>query len=131
MHFGVDNKEASIQKQSEPLNINYSERVFATLENTINGEVSQQTTFYYHQDKDIIWAEYAGGSIVKGFLVGFVDEECNLQFSYEHINMNKEIRIGQCRRTPEILNTGRLKMHEEWQWLNRDRSKGSSQLIEI
>ena len=45
-------------------------RVFAGVENSSTGEVGQSTIFTYHQDQDIIWAEYSGGSIIRGYLVG-------------------------------------------------------------
>lgn len=109
----------------------YNGRIFTTKENTSNGEVDSKTIFHYFQDDNGVWGEYAGGEIVKGFLVGFVSQDNSLLFNYVHTNTAGIIRSGTCTSVPEILPDGRLLMHEKWQWLNGDRSKGESLLIEI
>jgi len=45
---------------------NFDGKVFVSIANTENGEVGEDTLFHYHQDGDIVTAEYEGGSIVKG-----------------------------------------------------------------
>ncbi len=45
----------------------YDGRRFITKMNSENGEVSEQTTFTYHQNGKLLWAEYSGGNIFKGF----------------------------------------------------------------
>lgn len=50
----------------------YEGKVFAAVRNSENGEVSGKTMFRYHQDGDVVWTEYAGGEIFKGFLLGKV-----------------------------------------------------------
>jgi len=109
----------------------YNDKVFIAVNNTENGEVSDQTRFFYHQDQDVVWAEYTGGDIVKGFLIGKADESGKLEFSYQHINIHSEIRIGMCHSLPEQLRDGRLRLNESWQWLNGDQSKGSSIIEEM
>lgn len=111
--------------------INYNNRVFTSISNSDNGEVSSSTIFKYRQQNNIIWAEYSGGEIEKGYLIGTIDKNSNLNFTYQHINIENQIRTGKCRSTPEVLNDGRLKLLEEWEWTNGDKSKGTSELIEI
>ena len=110
----------------EEKQINYNNRKFISVANTENGEVSEKTLFHYHQENDIVWAEYSGGEIVKGFLIGKTDKKGKLEFGYQHINQKNEIRIGTCSSLPEWLDDGRLRLIESWQWLNGDKSKGSS-----
>ena len=50
----------------------YDGRRFIPKMNSENGEVSEQTTFTYHQNGKLLWAEYSGGNILKGFLIGTV-----------------------------------------------------------
>ena len=45
---------------------NFDNKTFASISNTENGEVGEDTLFHYHQDGNIVTAEYEGGSIVKG-----------------------------------------------------------------
>lgn len=38
---------------------------------------------------------------------------------------------GICRSTPEILEDGRIRLHEEWIWTSGDQSSGKSIIEEI
>lgn len=111
--------------------INYNSRTFASVENTDNGEVSSKTRFIYSQEGHIISAIYSGGDIVKGFLIGTVKKDSSLEFRYNHVNSNDEIRGGECKSTPEWLPDGRLRMHEEWRWLDQERTEGRSVMEEV
>lgn len=115
---------------NSPCAINYEGKCFVSKSNTDNGEVNDQTRFFYHQKGNMIWAEYAGGQILKGYLIGTVDEHSNLTFTYQHINDGQQVRIGSCHSTPAILTDGRLELHETWQWLNGDKTTGQSVLVE-
>lgn len=110
--------------------ISYNGKCFVAKTNTENGEVDGKTLFTYHQDGSVIWADYNGGEIVRGNLIGTVDGDNQLNFHYQHININNEVRIGCCHSVPKILENGKIELFEEWQWLNGDKSKGSSILIE-
>lgn len=111
--------------------INYDGKKFIPKSNSENGEVDASTVFYYHQKDNKIWAEYSGGEVIKGFLIGTVDTDGKLKFNYQHINTDEKIRIGECVSTPEVTENGKLEMYEIWQWLNGDCSKGESVLVEI
>ncbi|MGN0350922.1 MAG: GNAT family N-acetyltransferase [Roseburia sp.] len=111
--------------------INYDGRKFVPQINSENGEVDEQTIFHYHQRNHILWAEYAGGEIEQGFLIGTVDDKGNLTFTYQHLNESMQIRFGKCKSKPIYLDDGKLELHEEWQWLNGDESSGKSVIIEI
>ncbi|MCB2354217.1 GNAT family N-acetyltransferase [Clostridium estertheticum] len=106
--------------------INYNNRLFSSVSNTHNGEVLSATIFQYHQNKDMVWAEYNGGDILKGYLIGTSDDKSNLNFTYQHINQKGEIRTGKCLSTPKILTYGRISLLERWQWTNGDNSFGHS-----
>ena len=108
----------------------YDGKRFTPKVNTENGEVDGKTVFFYHQDGAILWADYTGGEILKGHLVGTVSENGELDFYYQHINEQKQVRIGKCHSVPCILENGKLELHEEWQWLNGDLSRGSSIVTE-
>ncbi len=111
--------------------INYNNRRFVSVENTPNGEVSGDTIFDYHQDGQIVWATYHGGSIVKGHLIATVDDKGMLNMRYHHINQQNEMMTSRCQSTPEILPDGRIRLHEVWQWTSGDLSSGTSIIEEI
>ena len=78
-----------------------------------------------------MWAEYAGGTIVKGFLIATVQADNSLDMRYEHVNLQGDLMTGRCRSTPEYLPDGRLRLHERWQWTSGDYSAGESIVDEI
>lgn len=108
----------------------YEGRFFVPKVNTENGEVDGRTLFEYHQKGTILWADYAGGDVLKGHLVGCVATNGELDFYYHHINIQNQLRVGKCHSIPRILEDGKLELVEKWQWLNGDKSEGKSVIIE-
>ncbi|HTO15806.1 MAG TPA: hypothetical protein VLZ83_08545 [Edaphocola sp.] len=118
-------------KQSGSMKIDLDNRKFKVQSNTDNGEVSVDTIFHYSQNENIISANYQGGDIVKGSLIGKVVDNKYLDFVYQHINVNGEIMTGVCQSYPDILDSGKMILKEFWQWTCKDNSKGESIIIEI
>ncbi|WRS27620.1 GNAT family N-acetyltransferase [Oscillospiraceae bacterium MB08-C2-2] len=110
--------------------INYNGRFFVAKENSENGEVSDQTIFAYHQTGSLLWADYAGGEIMKGHLIGQVSKDGSLDFYYQHMNQSSDMKIGKCHSVPRLLENGKIELSEIWQWLSGDHSAGTSILIE-
>ncbi|AGK54465.1 hypothetical protein [Bacillus sp. 1NLA3E] len=111
--------------------INYNGRNFVSVENTENGEVSSQTFFEYKQNGHIISGTYSGGEIVQGILIGIVKDDGVLEFRYNHVNNKNEIRGGHCISTPKILPGGRIRLYENWKWLDAEETEGSSIIEEV
>jgi len=55
-----------------------------------------------------------------------VDERGNIEMRYHQINDNNKIMTGMCKSIPEILENGKIRLHESWEWTSVDKSKGSS-----
>ena len=113
------------------LTFSVNNKTFRPVSNVENGDVGEGTVFHYFQDGDIIQADYAGGDVVMGHLVGKDLPSGQLQFAYHHLNAAGDVMAGQCLSTPEVLPDGRLRFHEAWQWLTGDRSKGTSVIEEV
>ena len=111
--------------------INYNGRTFRSFSNTSEGEVDARTTFRYRQMGDIVWAEYAGGRIRFGQLIGLVLPDDKLELRYQHVNEAGELMTGLCLSTPEVLPDRRLRLRESWQWTCGDRASGESIVEEI
>lgn len=111
--------------------IDYNGRVFRSSSNSETGEVNESTLFYYRQEGSIVWAEYSGGSIARGFLIGKSDSKGALSFSYGHVNTSGEIRTGRCVSNPVFLPDGKVQMNEKWKWTNGDGSEGESVITEV
>lgn len=110
---------------------NCDQRVFRGKVNSANGEVSGATLFFYRQQGEQIWADYRGGEIVSGHLQGKVFADGRLVFVYHHQNLAGELQAGRCESTPQLDETGRLLLHERWQWFTGDQSSGQSEIEEL
>jgi len=102
----------------------YDNKTFRSITNTSNGEVGGDTLFHYHQQDKIVWADYAGGGIVKGFLIATLQADNTLDMRYEHVNTQGELMTGRCQSTPERLPDGRIRLYERWQWTSGDSTPG-------
>lgn len=111
--------------------MDYDGKIFKSVTNSENGEVDESTIFHYHQNGNIIWAEYAGSKIEKGHLIGKVGAEGNLEFSYHHINHKGEIKTGLCNSGPFNTPSGKLRLKEVWRWTCDDFSEGESYIEEM
>lgn len=95
-----------------------------------DGDVGGDTVFDYHEDNDgTIWAQYGGGKVKLGFLVGTRTAEL-LDFRYAHLTRQGETATGHCTSRIEVLADGRLRIHESWQWESKPGT-GTSIIEEI
>jgi hypothetical protein len=111
--------------------MNYNNKTFRPVSNTENGETSEETIFVYKQTENILTSEYSGGKIIHGHLIGLVDADGNIDMRYHQINDKGEIMTGVCTSIPEILQNGKIRLHETWQWTSGDLSKGESVIEEV
>ncbi|MCW3789067.1 n-acetylglutamate synthase [Plebeiibacterium sediminum] len=111
--------------------INLNNKAFITQSNTEHGDTNQETIFLYKQSKSVVTAEYKGGTIKSGNLYGTIDRDGNIDMQYHHTNFNNQLLTGICRSKVERLDTGKLRIIEDWQWTSKDFSKGRSILEEI
>lgn len=111
--------------------INYNNKTFKPISNTPNGETTNETHFHYKQEGNILTAEYSGGKIRQGHLMGLVDSLGNIEMRYHQVNDKDELMTGICNSKPELLANGKIRLHETWQWTSGDKSSGQSMLEEI
>ncbi|EWH13034.1 hypothetical protein KLA_11895 [Cellulophaga geojensis KL-A] len=110
--------------------INYNGKIFRPANSSKNSETSNDTVFTYKQNGAILTADYAGGNIKKGHLIGLVDATGVIEMRYHQVNTNNQLMTGKCTSTPEILPNGKIRLHEKWQWTSGDKSTGNSILDE-
>jgi hypothetical protein len=92
------------------------------------GEVGPDTEFRFRQAGDMVWGRYSGGGIRMGFFVGTSDGE-TLRFRYTQLNTAGETASGSTTDRIELLDDGRVRLHEQWAWDSREGS-GTSVLEE-
>ncbi|TYA74019.1 n-acetylglutamate synthase [Seonamhaeicola marinus] len=111
--------------------INYHDKKFRPLSYSENSETDSKTVFHYKQKGNVLTCSYNGNSILEGHLIGLVNANGQIDMRYHQINLKGELMTGICKSTPEILDNGKIRLHEDWQWTSGDNSKGQSILEEL
>ncbi|MFI9624298.1 hypothetical protein [Streptomyces sp. NPDC052042] len=93
------------------------------------GQVGTRTRFTYHEEEGRIWAEYAGGDVVRGHLVGTRDGDV-LDFRYVQLGQDGTTSCGHCVSTVADLPDGRVRLEERWEWESQAGS-GTSAVEEL
>ena len=111
--------------------IYYGGRLFRVVSTEGASQTDNETIFKYSQIGNRVSAEYSGGAIVYGHLLGLVDSAGVLDMRYHHVDADGGLKTGVCRTTPHVLPSGKLRLSESWQWTCGDRSAGTSVLEEL
>ncbi|MCX3062352.1 hypothetical protein [Streptomyces beihaiensis] len=93
------------------------------------GQVGTRTRFAYHEEDGRIWAEYEGGDVVRGRLVGTRAGD-RLDFRYVQLRSDGTTSSGHCVSTVSELPDGRLRLDETWRWESQEGS-GTSVVEEV
>jgi len=113
------------------MKLNYHNRKFAGVTNSPTGQVSGDTIFLYQQHENILTATYSGGSIHQGHMLGIVNDDNSLDLMYHHLDEHQSLKSGHCHSVPEILEDGRIRLHEKWSWTYPTIGDGNSVVEEI
>lgn len=117
------------QETPSPRALSLDGRKFNVTETAADGVVDSKTVFDFHQEGDLVWAEYAGGPIRKGCLVGTLKGNL-LRFRYAQLQDNNTLDGGTSECSIEQADTGELKIVESFSWESRDGS-GKNVFTEI
>ncbi|MEZ5337451.1 MAG: hypothetical protein R3F46_04230 [bacterium] len=85
------------------------------------GVVNADTVFSFSQKEELVTAEYSGGSVQRGYLVGRCSGS-RLEFSYCQMNDNGTVCGGRSHAEIGQLPDGRLRLVEHFTW--QDGSTG-------
>jgi hypothetical protein len=103
--------------------------VLAPVADQAPGQVGTRTRFTYHEQDGRIWAEYAGGDVVRGQLVGTRAGD-RLDFRYVQLKRDGTTSSGHCLSTVTLLSDGRVRLDESWAWESQEGS-GTSTVEEV
>ncbi|MFD0361172.1 hypothetical protein ACFQZZ_06880 [Nocardia sp. GCM10030253] len=84
----------------------------------------------YHQQGDLVWADFAGGRIRRGIVNGTCDAEGVLRIGYTMVLQDGEVISGFARSEPEHTDAG-LRLREEWERFGPNAASGISYLEEV
>ena len=109
--------------------INYNNKRFGMVSTSTGA--SSETVFHYHQNGDVVWGTFDGGSVLKGTFVATVDANGVLDLRYVYVNQHGELLTGTSLSTPEVLADGRIHLREDFQFTSGAQEKGVSVVEEI
>lgn len=106
--------------------INYDGRRFRSLDDNEGSAIAQ-----YHQNGDLLWGEFAGGSVRRGSLCGLCSPDGELEFAYTTVLLSGEVISGHCSSIPQALDDGRIRLYEKWERYGANAAAGVSEIEEI
>jgi len=110
--------------------VNYDGRVFRSSAAETAGPTGVPIG-RYHQRGDLVWAEFAGGKVRVGRLVGTCAPDGTLSLTYCQVLATGEVLAGACTSFPELLDDGRIRLREEWRRFDEAGSTGVSVIEEF
>jgi hypothetical protein len=109
--------------------ITYDGRRF-TLMQTSTG-ASGGTIFEYHQRGEAVWGSYSGGTVEVGSFIAKANAEGVLDLLFQHLNTAGVLVAGRAIVTPEVLDDGRLRLNEYFEFTIGAAGTGISAVEEI
>ena len=94
-----------------------------------NGVIGRETIFTFAQKDNFVKADYSGGKIIQGYLVGILTEE-SFTFRYCQLEEGGCLNGGISNCTVRTSESSLLQIIEEFQWESREGG-GKNVLQEI
>ena len=94
-----------------------------------NGVVNEMTIFTFSQTNNFVSAVYSGGQIIKGYLVGIVNQN-KLSFSYCQLQTNGKMDNGHSE-CDILIESGKIRLVEHFIWNSRDGETGTNIFQEL
>lgn len=96
-----------------------------------NGVVNQDTIFLFSQKENVVSAEYQGGKILKGFFIGKLSTQNQLEFSYCQMQLDGKLDNGLSSCQLSKNNEGKLILIEHFEWKSRPGEFGTNIFQEL
>ena len=110
-----------------PAEIGYDGRVFRSTET--GGATGEAPVGHYHQQGDLVWAEFSGAHLRTGRLVGTRRPDGTIDAAYCQVTGTGTAIAGTVVSTPTVLPDGRIRLAERWR--RADGSTGVSYIEEV
>ena len=107
----------------------FNNKTFSLLENSENGKVNSETQFKYKQEGDLVSADYSGGTIKFGKIIGHLNNN-KLNMLYQCITTENELKAGKAIAKISLTEHNKIKLKLDWEWLDDSDDKGTSEYIE-
>ena len=104
---------------------------FQLLGNSDHGSVSEDTTFHYRQQNDIVTAMHKGGGVLGGQILATWRSTEQLEMRYHYIMHNHSLKAEKAIALVKENDDGLIELHLDWKWLGDNIELGNSVYIEI
>ena len=95
------------------------------------GVVNEQTIFHFSQKDGVVQANYAGGKIKQGYLVGRFTSENQLEFSYCQMQIDGKLDNGASKCDVSKDANGTITLTEHFEWASRPGEFGTNVFKEL
>lgn len=109
---------------------NFNNKTFLLIENSKHGQVNSETVFKYKQEGNLVTADYSGGSIIYGKIIGQLKND-TMEILYQCLTSKKELKAGKAIANVSITKENKIKLKLHWEWIDDKNEKGTSEYIEI
>ncbi len=109
--------------------IDFNNKTFSLIENSEKGTVNSDTIFKYSQNKELVTADYYGGSIKYGKIIAVLKNK-QLDMLYQCLTLDNELKAGKAIAEISVAEKGKLKLKLNWEWLGNKNENGISEYIE-
>ncbi len=109
---------------------NFDNKKFALIQNSDSGQVNSETVFEYKQQDNLVTADYYGGTIKYGKIIAELKND-ELNMLYQCLTTDNQLKAGKAFAKVSLLDTGKIKLSLNWEWLTNGSEKGNSEYIEI
>lgn len=108
---------------------NFNNKTFSLIENTENGKVNSETLFDYKQEGDLVTADYSGGNIIYGKIIGHLKDN-SINMLYQCLTATNELKAGKAIAKISLTENKKIKLKLNWQWLDGPNETGTSEYLE-
>ncbi len=111
--------------------ISLNDVVMHVIQTDASGVVNHETIFYFLEQNDVVEAEYAGGKIQQGFLVGRFISDNQLRFSYCQMQIDGKLDNGMSECEVSRDENGKIILTEHFEWASRPGEFGTNIFKEL
>jgi len=108
---------------------NFNNKNFSLISNSEEGKVNADTIFEYKQNGNLITADYYGGTIQYGKIIGTLKEN-HINMLYQCLTTKNELKAGKAIAEISLTVDEKIKLKLFWEWLDGKGEKGVSEYLE-
>lgn len=106
-------------------------RVFVPVDNSTGGIVDTRTRFHFWQEGSAFYADYFGGDVHEGHIIGHFTSARTGQMLYHCMTVEKALKAGKANAQFHLSEDGCVSMLLNWEWISGGAESGQSRYEEI